>query len=406
MPYPIRKIEAEEQEKFMRTLSIPFCMDLSPGVAERFRVALEHADLCAAFDGDEMVSTFGSYNLNLTVPGGVQVPTAGTTVVTVLPTHRRRGILRAHMFEHFRDARDKEQPLAALWAAESHIYGRFGYGPAADAHRITIQKPHARLAEPVDIAGSMRLVDEEEALRVFPAIHSRVAKNRTGMFDRSPQWWKLRNLADPEELRRGATSHRRVLHLREGEPAGYAIYRTLTNFTTYTNELQLIELIGQDPAAEKALWQYSFGVDLVASLSHWNLAGDDPLLWWIEQPRELQRKVSDSIWVRPVDVAEALRLRRYASAGRVVFRFRDEYCPWNEGTYLLETDRDGTARCEKTDASPELELTPYSLGSVYLAGRRVWDLARAGLITGSPEAIHTADGMFGWTHLPWCPEIF
>ena len=67
----------------------------------------------------------------------------------------------------------------------------------------------------------MRLVDAEEALARFPEVYDRVAKERPGMFRRTPSWWRIRNLADPEELRRGATAHRRVLYHRDGQPAGY-----------------------------------------------------------------------------------------------------------------------------------------------------------------------------------------
>lgn len=406
MHYPIRNISADQKEAFLKTMSIPFGMDVSPGMTARFRIAMETAALKAAFDGEQMISTFGAYPLSLTVPGGNSVPTAGTTLVTVLPTHRRQGVLTAHMRQHFQEAYDEGQPLAALWASESHIYGRFGYGPAAESARITIPKAAAKLLEPVDIKGGMRLVEVEEALEIFPEIYRPLVKTRPGMFERSADWWKVRVLGDPEELRHGATSHRRVLHQRDGQPVGYAVYRIHPTFSHHDTELQLVELIGQDPLAERALWQYLFGVDLITTITHWNLPVDDPLSWWVEQPRKLQPKLSDSVWVRPVNVIEALTRRRYASAGELVFQFRDDYCPWNEGTYRLTASAEGLGHCEKTQAPAELSLTPFSLGSVYLGGHRVRQLARAGLITGSPEAIHTADALFGWSIKPWCQEVF
>lgn len=406
MSFPIRKITADQQDEFLKTMSVPFGTDPSPAWIAQFQITLVQADLCSAFDGDRMVSTFGSYDLQLTVPGGALVPMAGTTVVTVLPTHRRQGILRAHMAEHFREARERGQILAGLWASESSIYGRFGYGPGAERFQITLPKPHARLKNPADIRGTMRLLELDEALALFPGVYDRAVQNRPGMFVRTPDWWKLRNLADPEEHRRGATSHRRVLYEKNGEPAGYAIYRTKTDYTTYTTELLLIELIGQNPEAEHALWQFLFGVDLVSTIKHWNLPVDDPILWWLEQPREMQRQPSDSIWIRLIDVAEALNRRHYAAPGRIVFRFRDELCPENEGIFTLESGADGFGRCERSAKPPELELTPFTLGAVYLGGHRVGELARAGLIGGSSDALRRADAMLSWDPKPWCQEIF
>ena len=67
------------------------------------------------------------------MPGGAAVPTAAVTVVTVHPPYRRRGLLTAMMAHQLEQVAKRGEPLAALWASESLIYGRFGYGPASAA---------------------------------------------------------------------------------------------------------------------------------------------------------------------------------------------------------------------------------------------------------------------------------
>ena len=52
--------------------------------------------LHAAWDGGRVVGGAGAFPFELTVPGG-RVRAAGVTVVGVLPSHRRRGVLRAMM---------------------------------------------------------------------------------------------------------------------------------------------------------------------------------------------------------------------------------------------------------------------------------------------------------------------
>ena len=66
----------------------------------------------------------------------------GVTWVGVLPTHRRRGVLREMMRFQLDDFRRRGEPLAALWASESVIYGRFGYGIAAPVHEMKALKPN------------------------------------------------------------------------------------------------------------------------------------------------------------------------------------------------------------------------------------------------------------------------
>ncbi len=46
------------------------------------------------------------------------------------------------------EAHARGDPLAALWASEEPIYGRFGYGPAAFAGDVSIQKGHDAFAVP------------------------------------------------------------------------------------------------------------------------------------------------------------------------------------------------------------------------------------------------------------------
>ena len=403
MGITIRAIQAEEVEAFQDVMGIAFGFDPSPQMLAEFTEVFELARLRSAFDGDQLIATFGAFSFKMAVPGG-KLPTAGTTVVTVLATHRRQGILKSLLTDHFAELHQGGEPLAALWASESSIYGRFGYGPATRRVTARLPKPFARMSHPVDISGTMRLVDLNEALAHFPRVYQGVTPRRPGMLDRTEAWWKYRVFRDLEERRDGATKHRRVLYTRGGQPSGYATYRTRHHDDS--NVVRVVELIGVDAEAEKAVWQYLFGIDLTTSIEYWNHPVDSPLHWWLEQPRRLERKIEDQLWVRVVDVCRALEGRRYSQAGRLTFRLHDPVCPWNEGVYRLETDSAGQAQCALTDDQPAIELDAQALGTVYLGGIRFRSLARAGFMRGTPAALQLADNMFGWDPLPWCPELF
>lgn len=405
MPVDIGPVPAAKLKQFQEAMGVPFGMDPTPEMYERFQKTFEVDRLRAAYDGEQIVATFGAFSFHLTVPGGT-LPTAGTTVVSVTSTHRRRGILRSMMTEHLREVHENGEPLAALWASESSIYGRFGYGPASELAAMKLAKPFARLQQPPEIQGTMHLLEKDAALERLPAIYERAAHRRPGMFARSDRWWQDRALADPEYVRHGATAHRRVLHTRDGEPVGYVLYRTQTDHAEGKAEVRVVELIATDPQSEASLWQYIFGIDLVESINYWNLPVDSPLRWWLEQPRRMERKVVDALWIRPVDVAAALNGRRYSSAGSIVFRMRDELCPWNDGVYHLDVDEAGVGTCRPAHDDAQLELTAFALGSAYLGGHRFADLARAGLVQGTAEALKRADALFAWDSPPWCQEIF
>ena len=152
--------------------------------AERFGKVLPLERMHAAFDGDAVVGGAGAFPFELTVPGGV-VRCGGVTVVGVLPTHRRRGVLTAMMRAQLEDIRDRGEPIAALWASEEVIYGRFGYGMASLAGEVALPSGYTGLRQRADETARTRLISLDDAKTVLPAIYDRVRAYTPGMFDRT-----------------------------------------------------------------------------------------------------------------------------------------------------------------------------------------------------------------------------
>src|SRR5215218_3884862 len=121
----------------------------------------------AVRDGDTIVSTAGSFAFDLTVPGGARLPMAAVTMVTVHPTHRRRGVLRRVMDAQLDDVARLGEPLAGLTASEASIYERFGYGTATFTTNWELESEYAHLQHPQDRdGGRVRLVDADAAAEV------------------------------------------------------------------------------------------------------------------------------------------------------------------------------------------------------------------------------------------------
>ena len=111
------------------------------------------------------------------------------------------------------------------------------------------------------------------------------------------------------------------------------------------------------------------------------------------------------MFIRVVDVAGALRGRRYGADGSLTIELTDAFCPWNAGTWRVEA-MNGEGTVERSDDEPDLRMSATELGMIYLGGMRAGSLARAGRMSGDAEAVRLADLMFSWHVLPWCPEIF
>ena len=135
------------------------------------------------------------------------------------------------------------------------------------------------------------------------------------------------------------------------------------------------------------------------------MAVDDELAWRITEPRRVERKVADSLWIRLLDIPRALSGRAYSESGRCVLGIRDPFLPENDGNYELIVSADA-AQCRRTQAEADVTCEVDVLGSLYLGGHRATTLARAGRIAGNPTSIELLDRMFAWSPLPWCPEAF
>lgn len=403
MTIAVRTVSPDELEAFLTAFSIGLGIELSQDHADRVRryVALDR--LSAAIEGHRVVGTFGVHPLSVAVPG-TTIPMAGVSMVTVLPTHRRRGILTQMMRQHLNDFRRRGEILAGLWASEGNIYGRFGFGMAVERVRWRIPRSFSVLREPIDVQGSMHLISHREAVEQLPPLYDTVWPHRPGMLRRQIPWWEHRVIADTHGASLGA--QRRVLYAPDGIPQGYALYRTRRFDIERPLELQVTEVVARDGESERALWQFLFGVDLTETIDVWNLPADHSLRWWLSDIRKVERHVGDALWLRLVDVPACLASRHYVGPGRLSIRVDDSVCPWNSATFLLESDGAGRATCRTTDAAPDVTCDVEQLGSVYLGGVRWSNLAQAGLVRGSDNALSLADRLFGWPTTPWCPERF
>ena len=154
------------------------------------------------------------------------------------------------------------------------------------------------------------------------------------MLSRSDARWDAR-VADPEHWRDGASPKYYVLIEIDGQGEAFAMYRVKSKWERGMSqcELVLVDAIATSTEATRELWRYLFGVDLIAKVSLWNFDPATPLFLMVKDARRLQLKLGDGIWLRLVDVGEALRRRSYAGEGSVVLEVTDDFCPWNEGRY-------------------------------------------------------------------------
>jgi predicted acetyltransferase len=373
--------------------------------AERFSLRLPRERMHAVFDDGRIVAGAGAYGLELTLPAG-PAQCAGVTVVGVLPSHRRRGLLRRMMDLQLRDVRERGEPIAALWASEETIYGRFGYGLASLSLNFGIRRRYVGIRPDLHPEGSMRLIEKDEALRVLPRLYDRIRKRSPGFLSRSREWWEDRTLGDRPENRRGAGPLVRALYERDGRPAGWALYRISQSGATYEEwkkTVKVSEVQGIDDAARREVWRFLLGIDWTDELTIEGLAVDDSLVLTVDRPNELRPRGFDGLWVRPVEVGAALAARGVSGDGRATIEVTaDPHFPDNVGTWTVEGDR-----VRRASRRPDVRLDVQGLGMTMVGGFTFAQLARAGRAEEAARGgLARADALFRAERAPWCPEIF
>jgi predicted acetyltransferase len=360
-----------------------------------------------AFDDGEVVGTSGAIAFESAVPGGAIIKNAGVTAVTVATTHRRQGVLTNMMKRLLKQERDKGQPVASLWASESVIYGRFGYGMSIQHENILIDTRKAAINNMPEVPGKIRFVDSDQAPKVFPEAWEAAVNAHVGIPRRCDRSW------DRMFMQSGAgdgwSKPWMIVYEEDGQALGFAIYKLkeLHVFGEQTHGLVNADIvIHSNPASHAALWNHLLNVDLYDSVSNWRSPVDDSLPWMLADQRQLERKPYDGVWYRMLDVAEALSTRTYLAEGSMVFEVEDSFIPEWGGRFELTGGPDG-ARCVPTTKSADITLPTASLSTIYLGGAKLGDLARAGrAVENTDGSISKADAMFATVKAPWCPLMF
>jgi predicted acetyltransferase len=409
MDIDIRPITPEQGDQFSAVMATAFGETFSEEELADHDRWFEYDRSIAAFDGDRMVGTGGAYSMDLTLPGLTTIPVGGLTAISVLPTHRRRGILRSMIAYHFQEVEGRGEMVSALGASESLLYGRYGYGMATTFADYEIDPRRGQFLRPFAGRGRLRLLEPEETAKIVPPFYDRYRRGQPGELSRDQVWWDV-YARDPEWTRQGASRHYDVVYESEpGRVDGWVSYRVESRWPNglAANIVKVRNLIGLTPEAEAGLWRYILDLDLAGTIKLIDRPVDDPVRWRLADPRRLRvTEMGDQLWVRLLDLPGALAARRYASSGSLVLEVTDALRPRNQGRFRLEGGPDG-AVCAPVPADPDLALDVADLGAAYLGGVSLASLARAERVAElTPGALLRADRMFAASPPPVCTTHF
>ncbi len=371
------------------------------------RASWEGTASISAWDRDRCVGHVGAYAFDVTVPGGARLPMAGVTRVGVVSTHTRRGLLRRMMDQTLREAKAAGQSVASLYASETPIYRRYGFGLASERAAVEID---TRAARPLRVGarhGAMRLLDVDEVATTLPAVYDRAARVRPATIGRAPWMWqrilKGFDRAADEVMAPGKFV---AVHSTDGVDDGYVRYKVewAEEFSDNPTGVGVVhELWGATPEVDLALWDYLLGIDLITRWRGEERPASEPVAQaMLDRRASRTLNVFDDQWVRLLDVDAALRARSFGPTDRaVVVEVDDPMFADNRGCWSVSSDG-----AERSDAAPDLSVGVDVLSALYHGGQRWRDLAAIGAVephgTDPARTLARADALFSSDRAPFC----
>ena len=399
--FEFRPATADEMADFRRLQAYVFADNDPPEDDDPLRPEWTRA----AFHRGRVAACAGGFPFKMRMNGrGVLVD--GVTAVGTDPGFRRRGLVRRLVGDLLRRAHENGQPVSILWASMGAIYQRFGYGLGSTQVEYAFDPRFAAFQFGEKAAGHTRLLDKEQAKPVVSKLYREFIDARNLLLHRAPPHWDLVFRGGKRNI------HCAVHYDGDGVADGYMTYTTAIQSGPGSDpvpdqELAITDFVWRDMNGYRGLWEFLRGHDLVGKVAAHLVAEDDPAPAMLLEPRVLQRRTSDGIWLRVVDAAAALAGRGYEHAGETTLAINeDAECPWNVGVYELATDG-VQAQATRSRGKAEIDITVHGLASLLAGHTSLSQLVRVGRATVTDgRRLPVLDALFSTRFRPHCMNGF
>ncbi|MCJ1714648.1 GNAT family N-acetyltransferase [Curtobacterium sp. VKM Ac-2922] len=333
------------------------------------------------------VGTFTWFRKALSWGDGSSVDTQAISAVTVRPTERRRGILRAMMTHALQRGVDEGYAMASLTASEGTIYRRFGFGCTIRERAVSVRRnrslpfvaPTSGIVTVVPTAWLADGVGKD----VFARFHERTPGS---MIRNTGTWPVVFGEYGPDGEK--AKGVRAAVHRASAsdEVDGYVTWRVDEGDET---TVKILDLVYATDQAYLSLWEFLLSIDLNDVVKYNRSRLDDPIVAALGDNRAYDvDHEEDHVWLRVLDVAATLSSRPYAADGTLVLAVSDAL-GHATGTYRLDVVSGvGTVTRESdvADAPSDVQLDVADLGALLLGSVSPVTLAAAGLLRASNPA--------------------
>lgn len=322
-------------------------------------------------------------------------PVLIVNTIGVLPSHRRRGLLKEMMRRQLDAARERGMGLAVLTASEATIYGRFGFAPASRGQELKIETRSFAFRAGVPVStGPIEFVEPgfladhwERITKAHQAAHRGAVGHTHAHFLIDTGAW------DPAAAGPSKSLRAAVHFDTDGVPDGFALF----TFKGWDDapQAKVHKVCAAEAPVERALWKALADMDLIETLTYDLSSPSDHLPLALSDSRAVKvTGLGDWVWLRIFDLPGAVAGRAFDVDGELTLRVSDPM-GYVDGTWRL-TVADGAGTVEPTDAEPDVTLGVDTLALLWHSDRTAPQAAEAGLIEGSEAAVRRFGRLLHW----------
>ncbi|MXZ45164.1 MAG: GNAT family N-acetyltransferase [Gammaproteobacteria bacterium] len=355
-----------------------------------------------AFHKGRIIATSGGFPFRLKLNGNT-IRADGVTSVGTDPQYRRRGLVRRMISIRFEQAYENNVSASILWATLGAIYQRFGYGLASSAYKCKFDPRFCEFQFDEPEVGFCVRTDRNSSVPILKDLHEQYIADTNLQIHRHDVFWQRAYLDKKCKL------HVAIHYDEKGRPDGFVSYRlseSREKIPGPNQKISIRDFFALNRAAYRSLWNYIRSHDLVISVEMW-MPTDDPAFLMLLEPRQLQAEWAEGLWLRAVDVKKLAGSRPYPNKAKVAFAIpEDRECPWNVGTYLLDTDGISST-VTTTNQSADFRIDINGFGTLLSGHNTLSELeacGRAAILNRDRE--HELNSTFATKHRPFCNDGF
>ena len=397
-----RPIKASERREFFNLERYVFADERKPTEEDEVADPLQPEMTTVAFHKGRIIATSAGFPFRLKLNGNT-IRADGVTSVGTDPQFRRRGLVRRMITIRFEQAYEDDVAASILWATLGAIYQRFGYGLASSAYKYKLDPRFCEFQFNEPEVGFCVRTDRNLSVPILKDLYEQCIADSNLQIHRHDVFWQRAYLDKKCKL------HVAIHYDETGEADGFVSYRLSESRDKIPGPNQKIfirDFFALNRGAYRSLWNYIRSHDLVVLVEMWAPI-DDPIFLMLLEPRQLHASWAEGLWLRAVNIEKLSSSRPYSSQASVVFQIpADRECPWNVGTYRLETDGKNNS-VTKTNQSADFRIDINGFATLLTGQNSLSELeacGRAAILNRSRE--HEVNQLFTTKHRPFCNDGF